>query len=164
MKIDQRLIPGVASVALGILFITLKGGVIGIVLTVIGLLAVAMGVSDIINKKNAAASVKIVIGVLVLVLGWVFVDIALYVVAGVLIAFGVSQIVSAIKLSELCNATQRSLMLVKPIITLAAGLCLFFNKSGMIDWIFIIVGALVLAQGVISVLEVIQGGNGKDIQ
>ncbi len=155
-KIDSRLLQGIVSAVLGIMFITLKGGVIGIVLTLVGIAAIAMGISDFVNKQTTSAIVKCVIGVLVLVLGWVLVDIALYVVAGAFIVFGVYQIISAIKLSERYKSSQKLMLFIKPVITLVAGLCLFFNKGGMIDWLFIIIGALILAQGVITVLETLE--------
>lgn len=155
-KIDSRIFSGIISVVLGIMFITLKGGVIGIVLTIIGLAAIAMGISDFVNKQTTPATVKCVIGILILVLGWVLVDIALYVVAGAFIVFGIYQIVSAVKLVNLCAPPQKVLLFVKPVATLLAGLCLFFNKNGVMDWLFIIIGALILAQGVISILELIE--------
>ncbi len=155
-KIDSRIFSGIISVVLGIMFITLKGGVIGIVLTIIGLAAIAMGISDFVNKQTTPATVKCVIGILILVLGWVLVDIALYVVAGAFIVFGIYQIVSAVKLANLCAPSQKVLLFVKPVATLLAGLCLFFNKNGVMDWLFIIIGALILAQGVISILELIE--------
>ncbi len=155
-KIDTRLFPGILSVALGIMFITLKGGVIGIVLTLIGIAAIAMGISDFLNKQTTPAVIKCVIGILILVLGWVLIDIAIYIIAGAFIVFGIFQIISAIKLAERCAFTQKAMLFVKPVVTFAAGLCLFFNKNGMIDWLFIIVGALILAQGVISILELVQ--------
>jgi uncharacterized membrane protein HdeD (DUF308 family) len=86
----------------------------------------------------------------------VLVDIALYIISGVLIVLGIYQIISAIKISEFCGPSQRTLLLIRPIVTFAAGICLFFNKNGVIDWLFIIVGALILAQGVLSVLEVVE--------
>lgn len=155
-KIDTRLFPGILSVALGILFITLKGGVIGIVLTLIGIAAIAMGISDLLNKQTTPAIVKFVIGVLILVLGWVLIDIAIYIIAGAFIVFGIYQIITAIKFADHFPSSQKAIVFIKPIVTLAAGLCLFFNKNGMIDWTFVIVGALILAQGVISILEIVQ--------
>ncbi len=155
-KIDSRIFSGIISVVLGIMFITLKGGVIGIVLTIIGLAAIAMGISDFVNNQTTPAIIKCIIGILILVLGWVLVDIALYVVAGAFIVFGIYQIASAVKLANLCAPSQKVLLFVKPVATLLAGLCLFFNKNGVIDWLFIIIGALILAQGVISILEIIE--------
>lgn len=156
MKIDSRLLSGLFSAILGIMFIVLKGGVIGIALTVIGLLAIAMAVTDFVNNKTSLGVIKSIIGVSVIVVGWVLVDIALYIISGVLIVLGIYQIISAIKISELCGPSQRTLLLIRPIVTFAAGICLFFNKNGVIDWLFIIVGALILAQGVLSVLEVVE--------
>lgn len=153
MKLSTKLSSAIISIAVGVLFMILKDDIIGITMTLIGIGAIIMAVIDFVNKQTQAGIIKTIIGVVILVLGWVFVDIALYLIAGVLIILGISQIISAIKLSKLCNAVQKVFMFVKPVATLAAGLCLFFNKGGTMDWIFFLVGVLILIEGMLSLAD-----------
>lgn len=153
MKLSTKLSSAIISIAVGVLFMILKDDIIGITMTLIGIGAIIMAVIDFVNKQTQAGIIKTIIGVVILVLGWVFVEIALYLIAGVLIILGISQIISAIKLSKLCNAVQKVFMFVKPVATLAAGLCLFFNKGGTMDWIFFLVGVLILIEGMLSLAD-----------
>ncbi len=153
MKMSSKISSAVISVAVGILFIVLKGSVISITMTIIGAAAIIMAVVDFANKQNKPGVIKCIIGVAVLVLGWLLVDIALYLIAGVLIILGVSQIISAIKLNELCNPVQKVFMIIKPVASLGAGFCLLFNKGGTIDTLFIVVGVLVLIEGMLSLVD-----------
>jgi len=153
MKMSSKISSAVVSIAIGIMFIILKDDIIGITMTLIGAAAIIMAIVDFVNKQIRPGVIKSIIGVAVLVLGWVLVDIALYLIAGVLIVLGISQIVSAVKLSALCNSVQKVFMFIKPVATLAAGLCLFFNKGGTMDWIFILVGVLILVEGLLSLAD-----------
>lgn len=153
MKLSSKLSSAIISIAVGVMFMILKDDIIGITMTLIGVGAIIMAVIDFVNKQTQAGIIKTIIGVAILVLGWVFVDIALYLIAGVLIILGFSQIISAVKLSKFCNAVQKVFMFIKPVATLAAGLCLFFNKGGTMDWIFFLVGVLILVEGMLSLAD-----------
>lgn len=156
MKISSKISAAIISIAIGVLFIVLKGSVISITMTIIGVAAIIMAVVDFANNQTKTAVIKCIIGVAVLVLGWLLVDIALYGISGVLIILGVSQIVSAIRLNNLCNAVQKVFMIIKPVATLGAGFCLFFNKGEMADTIFVIVGVLVLVEGMLSLVDPVE--------
>ena len=153
MKMSSKISSAVISIAIGVMFIILKGSVISITMTIIGAAAIIMAVVDFANKQNRPGVIKCIIGVAVLVLGWILVDIALYLIAGVLIVLGVSQIISAIKLNDLCNSVQKVFMIIKPVATLGAGFCLLFNKGGTMDALFIVVGVLVLVEGMLSLVD-----------
>lgn len=153
MKLSTKLSSAIISIAVGIMFMILKDDIIGITMTLIGAGAIIMAIVDFVNKQTQDGIIKTIIGIVILVLGWVFVDIALYIIAGVLIILGISQIISAVKLSKYCNSVQKVFMLIKPVATLAAGLCLFFNKGGTMDWIFFLVGALILLEGLLSLAD-----------
>lgn len=153
MKLSSKLSSAIVSIAVGVMFMILKDDIIGITMTLIGAGAIIMAIIDFVNKQTQAGIIKTIIGVAILVLGWVFVDIALYIIAGVLIILGISQIISAVKLSKFCNSVQKVFMFIKPVATLAAGLCLFFNKGSTMDWIFFLVGALILVEGMLSLAD-----------
>lgn len=153
MKVSSKISSAIISIAVGLMFIILKDDIIGIALTLVGIGAIIMAVVDFVNRQTQNGVIKAIIGVTVLVLGWVFVDIAVYIIAGALIVLGISQIIAAVRLSVFGNSLQKVFMFIKPITTLAAGLCLFFNKGGTMDWIFILSGVLILVEGLLSLAD-----------
>ncbi len=146
MKLTNNLIRAVISIVLGILFIVKQGGVIGIAMTLVGICAIVMAVFDLIAKKTVSAIIKAVVGIAVIVFGWVLVDLALFVIAAVLIINGITELISAIKTSP------KVLTYVTPAVTLLAGICLLFNGGGAVNFVFIIAGALLIADGVLSIV------------
>lgn len=153
MKVSSKIYSAIISIAVGLMFIILKDDIIGIALTLVGIGAVIMAIVDFVNRQIQSGVIKAIIGVAVLVLGWVFVDIAIYIIAGALIALGISQIITAVRLSAFGNILQKVFMFIKPVATLVAGLCLFFNKGGTMDWIFILSGVLILVEGLLSLAD-----------
>ena len=153
MKVSSKIYSAIISIAVGLMFIILKDDIIGIALTLVGIGAVIMAIVDFVNRQIQSGVIKAIIGVAVLVLGWVFVDIAIYIIAGALIALGISQIITAVRLSGFGNILEKVFMFIKPVATLAAGLCLFFNKGGTMDWIFILSGVLILVEGLLSLAD-----------
>ena len=85
MKQDNRfpgslnsMISAVMYVVIGILFCTLRSGMLNIVMSLIGALLIVMGVINIlINKNNIAGILNIAIGLLVILGGWLFIKAAL---------------------------------------------------------------------------------------
>ena len=63
----NRIISAVSAIALGLLFIILKGEVIGIGITVFGLAAIIMAILDFLNGFAAVGAVKGVVGICILV-------------------------------------------------------------------------------------------------
>lgn len=152
--LKENKIAGIVAIVLGFLLLLLKGEVISIVLTVIGLLALVAAFSDWRNKNTNGAIVKAVIGVCILAFGWLFVNLALYIVAAVIVAVGLKKILDIKNSSPVNLSLQDKVMLyAKPGLTVLAGLILFFNQGGVIDWVFIVVGVLLIVEGFLELLE-----------
>lgn len=150
---NNKLIGALVSIVLGIMFCVLKGGVISTALTVIGAVAIIMGIVDLANKRTTSGIVKAVVGVCVIVFGWMFVDIALYLIAAVLLIQGLTQIVAAVKNKSTNNAVQKVIAAIRPLACVVAGACLLFNKNGTVDWIFILTGILMTVDGVLALAD-----------
>ena len=150
---NNKLIGALVSIVLGIMFCVLKGGVISTALTIIGAVAIIMGIVDLANKRTTPGFVKAVVGVCVIVFGWMFVDIALYLVAAVLLIQGLTQIVAAVKNKATNNAIQKVIAAIRPLACVVAGVCLLFNKGGTVDWIFILTGILMTVDGVLALAD-----------
>ncbi|MBR2433740.1 MAG: DUF308 domain-containing protein, partial [Clostridia bacterium] len=109
-----------------------------------------LGVIDLINKNETPGIVKIIFGAVLIVLGWVVVHIMLYVLAVLLIAYGAYQIWLVFK-DGVKNKDTFSLVLqlVLPVLSIIAGILLFFNTAA----IFIICGIILIIEGLIVLAD-----------
>lgn len=147
---NTNLMIALMSILLGLLFIILKGNIISVALTIIGIVVIIMAIIDFCNKETVHGIIKAVLGVCILIFGWMFVDLALYIVAAVLLIQGLIEIVNAIRCKNSIASVQKIIYFIKPVICIVAGLCLLFNQGATIDWIFILVGVLLAVNGVLS--------------
>ena len=133
----------IAYAIIGILFLTMKSGMIGVMMTIIGVLFVVMGVIDIFKGKDFAKGIgEIVIGVVVLLLGWLITDLVLL-IFGILLA-----IKGAMDLFK--NLKNGFGAMLSPLVTLVIGILLIVSKWALTDVICIIVGIVFLVNAVMA--------------
>ena len=147
---DQAVISAIALIVLGILFCIFRAGMINVLLTIVGVVLIALGAYDIFVKKNyVSAAIEIILGIAVIVCGWTILDIALLVLGIGLVLYAVYEIVMIAK-----NFKKKGwLSLVKPIITLIVGIFLIVAKWLLVDWIFIVIGVIFIVNGIMSLLQ-----------
>ena len=152
MKKNQ--ITGIAAIIIGFLLLFLKGKVISILLTVIGILVLVSAFMDWRSQKTNGAMIKAIVGICILAFGWLFINLALCIVAAILAGVGIKKIL-AIRESSPVNLTlqDKAFLYGKPALMVFAGVILFFNLGGVIDWVFIVVGVLLIVEGFLEVLE-----------
>lgn len=150
MKFNNRLVWAILYIVLGIMFIAMKGSIISIAMTVTGVAAIVMGVIDLSNKNTTAGTVKTVGGACVIFFGWMFVSLALNLLAGILIVSGL------LHLNQLRRGTwtasgrvQKVLLYLEPLASVLAGIILLFNQAGSIAWIFTVAGILLVVEGIL---------------
>ena len=103
-------------------------------------------VLDFLNKDITTCIVKAIIGVCVLVFGHLFVDVAVIIVAAVVLVYGV------LELFKLVKAKKKDLVCyVEPAVIVVIALALLVSKWLVFDWLFIIIGVLFLAKGGLGV-------------
>ena len=148
MKITDRLITAVGAIILGVLFVALKGGVLGVAMTVLGVALIVLGVSDLIKGGTVDAIVKIALGVVAIVFGWALASVAIYILAALLVVYGVMTLYQIIK-----DKCKDALSFIAPVVMLVVGLCLFFNQGGTVNWVFIVSGIFLIIYGVLNLVE-----------
>ena len=153
MDRKENLITGIVSIILGFLFIIMKGGVISVAITVFGIAALISAVIDFKNGITNIGIIEAVVGICVLIFGWMFVNLALYILAAMMIVMGLLQIVN-IKLPVNLSVEQRILAYARPLAMVIAGACLLFNQGGTIAWVFIVAGILLIADGVLELINI----------
>jgi hypothetical protein len=120
MNRSEKIIAAVLTMALGVLFIVLKGAFIELLMTLLGACLIVLGIVDIVNKLVPPAVVKMVSGALVIICGWLIMEAVLYILAGLLLVCGILILYQKIKL-RVCgvNFWQTALEYATPIIIIS---------------------------------------------
>ncbi|MBQ3235692.1 MAG: DUF308 domain-containing protein [Clostridia bacterium] len=128
---------------IGILLVVLKGGSLGILMSVIGGLLIILGVLDAVKGKDLVKGVvEIVIGIAIIVGGWIFASI-------VLLIFGILLIVKGV--IELLEVYKKGFMAALPaIVTIVIGVLLVIAKWALMDVICIIAGVIFIINAVLT--------------
>ena len=146
---NDKLIEGALTILLGILFLILQGQVITVAMTVLGVVLIVMAVLDLLDHQPFPAIVKAVFGVVVLVFGWAITTAALYILAAVLLIWGIYELYAKLRVHLKGNTVGLTVMLyIAPILNILLGLLLLFNQGGTVAWVFIVVGVLLIVDGV----------------
>ena len=144
-KSNSELFSSLLYILVGILLIIFRSQTLGWAMTVAGIIFVISGVLDIVKKNFAGGAVSLIIGIAILILGWTVTKIVLLVL-GILIA-----IKGAIALYEAFERKRKSLPdVLYPILSIVTGLILAFGNG--LDIMIIIVGALLIVDGVIGLI------------
>lgn len=150
----DAVIEGALIILLGVLFLILKADVISVAMTVLGVVLIVMAVLDLIDRNVLPAIIKAVFAVLVLVFGWVLVQAALYIVAALLLIWGIYELYAKIKVRlKGKNFFATLLLYISPILSILIGLLLLFNQGGTVTWVFIVTGIVLIIDGVLLLCD-----------
>ena len=148
MKKTEKLISALLTIALGILLIVLKGGIISIMMTVLGVALLVFGVIDLVNRLIPPAVVKLVLGVVIIICGWAIVTAVLYLLAACLIVAGILLLYEKIKNRVSCASLWLTVCeYAVPAMLLVIGALLLFNQGNTVNWVFIISGIVTVVEG-----------------
>ncbi len=143
-KSNNNLINAVLYILLGVVMCVFKSGMLNWAMTAVGVIMIVVGVLDILKSQIIEGIVMAAIGVLILVGGWMFVDIILLILGIVLVLKGILDLVKAI--------SRGLLPILAAILTIAVGAMLIVSKWAMLDWLFLILGVVLIIDGVLLAL------------
>ena len=153
-KKSDKLVYAILTIVLGILFIVFKNDIIGIAMTILGVALIISAILDLVHKQIAPCVIKAVVGVVIIVFGWTLMSAALYVMAALVLIYGILLLYQTIKnYKEIPEISDKVLSFVKPILLTAIGICLLFNQGGTIAWVFILSGVFFIVEGIISLIQ-----------
>lgn len=148
MKKTEKIVSALLTIALGVLLMILKGGVVSILMTVLGVGLIAFGLVDLCNSLIPPAVVKMVVGAIIILCGWVIVEAVLYVLAAALLIVGILLLYEKIKSKIVCAAFWQTVCeYAVPVVFILIGIFLLFNKGNTVDWVFILSGAFTIIEG-----------------
>ncbi len=140
----NNLLTCIVYAVIGLLLVILKGGSLGILMTVVGALLIVLGIVDILQRKDDLIKgvVEIVAGILVIVLGWT-------IAAWVLLIFGIVLIVKGVM--EAWNSRKDGFKaLIAPLVTIVIGVLLVVAKWALMDILCIVAGVIFLINAVLT--------------
>ncbi len=148
-------------IAIGLLLIILRRGVVEILLTALGVFLIVMGILDAVQRKDVTRCViKCVIGAVTILLGWLVVEVMLYILGALLVIVGVLWIVKLVQRHTKGENVIATIMeYLVPSLYILVGVCLFFNQSAFMDVMFIIAGVIVLVDGIVQLINSIKEDN-----
>ncbi|HBF15686.1 MAG TPA: hypothetical protein DDW30_08450 [Clostridiales bacterium] len=152
---NNQLLEGGIMILLGVLFLLLKGEtIIHVAMTVFGVALLVLAILDFLDHKTLPAIVKAVFAVVVLVFGWALVDVALIVLAAVILIWGIYELYLKLRVHlKGSNALSTILLYISPILDILLGLLLLFNRGGTVAVISIVVGILLIVDGVMLIWD-----------
>lgn len=156
-KSSEKLAYAIAAIVIGVLLIVFKADIIGITMTVFGVCLIALAVIDFIHSDVIPGVIKAVAGVVIIVFGWTLVSAALYIMAALLLIFGIAEMYLTFKnKSAYLDRSAFILRIAECAVYVLIGLCLMFNQGGTIAWVFILSGVFLIVNGVIALIQFLQ--------
>ena len=153
MKKTPQLISALMTLALGILFVILKAEVIGIAITVLGVLLIVVGVLDIVRKALVSGVIKAVLGVAILIMGWLLLDIAITILGIVLLVYGVLELIRRLTAKKRgMKLWAKVLALVEPVLCIVASVVLITSGGSALGWAVLIAGVVFIIEGVLGII------------
>ena len=151
---NNKLFTGVVLGIIGLLLIILKGQIISIATTFIGVVFIINGVMSIVNKDLTRGIIIIVMGAVIILFGWLFLTIALYIVGALLITYGIIDLVNKFKVQiSFEDNLKKILYYLIPVLYIVAGAVLLFNQGEAISFVFVFSGVVLLVNGLLIIVD-----------
>lgn len=154
MKKTEKVVVALLTLLLGIALLILRGSLISVLMTVIGIVFIAFGIIQWIRGQIVLAIIKAVIGIVLIICGWAVVGAVLYVLAAAVMITGILLLYEQIK-NQHCGTTllQKIVAFAYPIVCILIGFFLLFNEGNEAQWVFIVSGSLTVLEGGLLLLS-----------
>lgn len=142
-EMKYKMIDAIAYILIGILFCVLKSSVINWLLTIVGVVFIALGIYDIIKNRTNSGVITLVIGLVIILGGWIFVEVVLIIFGILLFIKGVFELASAISIKV------NIMEIIYASVTALIGVMLIISKWALLDWFFIVLGIIFIIDGIL---------------
>ena len=162
MKKTSNLISAIMTLALGILCLILKQGVVTVGLTVVGVVLIVTAVLELIRQNITSGVIKAVLGIAVLVVGYLLLDIALKVIGIVVLVYAVLELVKRVLAVIKGNSGKlwtTILGFIYPALCVVASILLITSTGDAVGWAIIVAGILFVVEGVLALIEAVGSKN-----
>ena len=154
MKKTEKVVVALLTLLLGIALLILRGSLISVLMSVVGIVFIAFGIIQWIKGQIVLAIIKAVIGIVLIICGWAVVSAVLYVLAAAVMITGILLLYEQLK-NQGCGATllQKIAAFAYPIVCILIGFFLLFNNGNEAQWVFIVSGSLTVLEGGLLLLS-----------
>ena len=154
MKKTEKVVVALLTLLLGIALLILRGSLISVLMSVVGIVFIAFGIIQWIKGQIVLAIIKAVIGIVLIICGWTVVSAVLYVLAAAVMITGILLLYEQLK-NQGCGATllQKIAAFAYPIVCILIGFFLLFNNDNEAQWVFIVSGSLTVLEGGLLLLS-----------
>ena len=154
MKKTEKIVVALLTLLLGIALLILRGSLISVLMSVVGIVFIAFGIIQWIKGQIVLAIIKAVIGIVLIICGWTVVSAVLYVLAAAVMITGILLLYEQLK-NQGCGATllQKIAAFAYPIVCILIGFFLLFNNGNEEQWVFIVSGSLTVLEGGLLLLS-----------
>ena len=140
------LLTALLYILVGVMFIVFRGSLLKWGLTIIGALAIIYGIFLIANKQVVAGIIYMLVGIAVILGAWLYFGYVILVIGAVMIVRGIIDLIQASKKKS------HAMAIVVAILTIIVGILLIVSKWVVLDWFFIIVGAVLIVDGILVLI------------
>lgn len=149
------LLEGIFLILVGILFLVLGTDyIIKVTMTVFGVALLVLAVLDLLDHQVLPGIIKLVFGVVVIVFGLALVDVAMIVLAAVILIWGIYELYAKLRIHLRGSNTLNTILLyISPILDILLGLLLLFNRGSAMTVISVIVGILLIVDGAMLLIN-----------
>lgn len=145
---NHNILSGLFSIVMGLILILLRGRVLSLVITVIGIGFIASAFAFGVKRISGMMVLKIMIGICTIAFGNTFINLSMYILGIALIVFGIFRFISANTIFKQSRKARYALSLfMRPALTLVAGIFILFNPMESVESLFFICGILLAAGG-----------------
>ncbi|MBR2650607.1 MAG: DUF308 domain-containing protein [Clostridia bacterium] len=143
---NSAMLTSVIYILLGVLLCIFKSTVLNWLLTAAGIYFTVIGIVELIRRNIPAGIFSVALGVLIILGGWLFVEI-------ILIVCGIASVIRGILLLISAAEARAPLGMLYAVITLVLGILLILSKWVMLNWFFVIIGIIFIADGISALIS-----------
>lgn len=151
---DSTAITAISLIIIGILCCVFRAGMLNIIVTVIGVLLIAIGLYDVfVRKETALGIIAGVAGIVVIIFGWTIAEAALILTGIIAIIYGIFIFVKNIGTVKTGGAFAKAVAVVKPLVMIIFGILLIVAYNVMADAMMIALGIFSIIGGVLMLAK-----------
>lgn len=144
----SQIVLAVALILIGVLFCALRTTMLNVLLTLVGVVLIALGIYDLVRKKYVKGALEIAAGIVIIICGWTIVEITLLILGIVFIAYAVYSIIESAPKIKSSKGVNKVLAILNPILLLVFGILLVVSYWALGDVICIIIGVVAIVDGI----------------
>ncbi|MEG2541430.1 MAG: DUF308 domain-containing protein [Clostridia bacterium] len=149
----SQIVTAVAFIVIGIMFCAFRSGMLSILLTVVGVVAIAMGIFDTVKKQYAKGITEVVVGIIIIACSWTVVEITLLLLGVAFIGFGIYMLVKNAPAMSEEKGINKIMVILNPILVLIFGILLFAARWAIGDAICIVLGVIAIINGILMLVR-----------